>query len=167
MQSWPALNNEHGHGNHSFLLLTNLFLKSEQGCGLGMAMRHIFPMRIAANQCAFPHIFANICALSASFRICRIRMAIPSVDNLECSSVYISRIVDSFSSCGNLDNILRMWNVSILMPFSTVGRPKVHGGISGGSVFVAVSVGHKITYLTPQCAHVFVTAPWPTLTFCP
>lgn len=51
------------------------------------------------------------------------------------------------------------------MPFFLAGPPKVHSGISGRSVFVALNVGHKITYLTPQCAPQLVTTRWSTLTY--
>ena len=46
---------------------------------LRMAMRHILLMHIDVNRCAYPHIFANTRAYSRIIRICRIRMAIPSL----------------------------------------------------------------------------------------
>ena len=53
----------------------------------------------------------------------------------------------------------------IVMPLFPAGPPKVHSGVLG-SVFVALHVlGHKITYLTPQCCPVLVTA-WSTLIYC-
>ena len=37
------------------------------GCRIGMALRHILPMRIDANGSAYPHIFKNICAYLCIF----------------------------------------------------------------------------------------------------
>ena len=45
---------------------------------LGMAMHHILPMWIDAHIRIYWQIFTHICALSASFCICRICMAIPN-----------------------------------------------------------------------------------------
>ena len=98
-----------------------------------MAMHNILPMQINAHFRIYLRIFVHYPHHSA--------FAVSAWPSLVWTTWSVLRFIFQELSIHFLDDILRMWKESILMPFSTVGRPKVHGGISGGSVFVALDVG--------------------------